>query len=204
MKPLPIAEEKPLSMSDFNHRAGYEFAKPLRGTFELQRRNEIFENYLAHVDAESKGDYDALMASCSKTSQSYATYFSPYGEQTGMPQSYKELEGFYRNLVESNTYLIHREVDKLVIGDDELFVDGVIHQLYPGHVLVDRGLELDPKTVYQLTVRVAVYFLFDDEGLGAGEHGYVPVIDESHYTPVDRDQVPEVFWNNPITGRVEL
>jgi hypothetical protein len=199
-----MAEAKPLDMSLFNHRAGYEFALSLRGTFGLERRNTIFENYLAHVDTESRGDYDGLMATCSKRSQSYASYFSPYGEKTGMPQSYAELERYYHDLVATNTYLIHREVDKLVVGDDDLFVDGIIHQLYPGRVLSDRGLKLDPSHVYQLTVRVAVFFMFDEDGLGAGEHAYAPTITEELYTPVDPDLVPAVFWNNPVTGRVEL
>ena len=204
MHATATAEVKPLDMRRFNHRAGHEFALPLRGSFGLERRNAIFENYLAHVDTESRGDYGGLMATCSRRSQSYAAYFSPYAEKAGMPQSYAELERYYHDLVASNTYLIHREVDKLVVGDDELFVDGVIHQLYPGRVLVERGLQLDPKTVYQLTARVGVLFMFDEDGLGCGEHAYAPVITEVHYTTVAPDLVPKVFWNNPVTERVEL
>jgi len=30
------------------------------------------------------------------------------------------------------------------------------------------------------------------------------VIDESFYTPVEPELVPEVFWNNPVVGRVVL
>jgi len=197
-----MAESVPLDMKHFNSRAGYEFAAPLLGTFDSARRNAIFQNYVDHVDTESQGDYAGLMATCSKKRQSYAAYFSPAGPTTGLPQSYAELEKYYHDLVVGNTYLIHREVDKLIVGDDELLVDGVIHQLYPGRVLTGRGLKLDPKRVYQLTARVAVVFLFDEEGLGAGEHAYAPAIDESNYTPVEAALVPEAFWNNPVTGRV--
>ena len=85
-----------------------------------------------------------------------------------------------------------------------LFVDGVIHQLYPGRVLVERGLQLDPKTVYQLTARVGVFFMFDEDSLGCGEHADAPVITEEHYITVAPDLFPKVFWNNPVTERVEL
>ncbi len=199
-----MAESRPLDMKHFDSRAGYAFASRLLGTFGTARRNAIFRNYVDHVDTEGRGDYAGLMATCSKKSQSYASYFSPAGPTTGLPQSYVALEKYYYDLVASNTYLIHREVDKLLVGDDALFVDGVIHQLYPGRVLVDRGLRLDPKRVYQLTARVAVAFVFDEDGLGAGEHAYAPVIDESYYTPVEPELVPEVFWHNPISGRVVL
>lgn len=199
-----MAESRPLDMRLFDPRAGYKLASSLVGRFGSPRRNAIFQNYVDHVDTEGRGDYAGLMATCSKKSQSYAAYFSPAGPTTGLPQSYAELEKYYSDLVASNTYLIHREVDKLIVGDDELFVDGVIHQLYPGSVLVKRGLRLDPKRVYQLTARVAVAFLFDEDGLGAGEHAYAPVLGEAHYTPVEPELVPEVFWNNPVTGRVVL
>lgn len=199
-----MAESRPLDMTKFNPRAGYEFAAPRLGSFDSPRRNAIYRNYVDHVDTESRGDYAGLMATCSRKRQSYASYFSPAGPTTGLPQSYAELERYYRDLIASNTYLLHREVDKLIVGDDELLVDGVIHQLYPGPLLVARGLPLDPKRVYQLTARVAVVFVFDEDGQGAGEHAYAPPIDASCYTPVERALVPEVFWNNPLTGRVTL
>lgn len=199
-----MAESKPLDMRLFNSRAGYEFAVPLLGTFDSARRNAIYQNYVDHVETESRGDYAGLMATCSKKRQSYASYFSPAGPMTGQPQSYAELEKFYHELVAGNTYLIHREVDKLIVGDDALLVDGVIHQLYPGSLLAARGMKLDPKRVHQLTARVAVVFLFDEDGLGAGEHAYAPAIDERFYTPVEPELVPDAFWNNPVTGRVVL
>lgn len=199
-----MAESRPLDMKGFNSRTGYEFAKRLLGSFGSARRNAIFQNYVDHVETEGRGDYAGLMATCSKKRQSYAAYFSPAGPTAGLPQSYAELEQYYHDLVASNTYLIHREVDKLIVGDDELLVDGVIHQLYPGRVLAQRGFALEPTRVYQLTARVAVVFLFDEDGLGAGEHAYAPAIDASYYTPVEPALVPEVFWNNPMTGRVVL
>jgi hypothetical protein len=72
-----------------------------------------------------------------------------------------------------------------------MFIDGVIHQLYPGSLLVKNGMPLDPKRVYQMSARVAVVFIFDEDGLGAGEHGYAAPIGAEKYIPcpVSRDRV---------------
>jgi hypothetical protein len=59
-----LAVEKPLDMRLFDPRAGYKVAKPMLGTFDSKRRNQIFENYVQHVDMESKGDYEGLMPTC--------------------------------------------------------------------------------------------------------------------------------------------
>ena len=195
---------EPLDMRLFDPRAGYVQVAPLLGTFDSARRNQIFENYVQHVDAESRGDYDALMATCSKKRQWYVNPFGSDALNATQPQSYAELEVHYRKLVESNTYLIHRRpLDKLIVGDDQLFLDGVMHQLYPGRALLDRGMDADPGTVYQLTARVCVVFLFDEDGLGMGEHGYSCGITRDSYTAVPHELVPEVFWDNPLTGRIE-
>ena len=192
-------------MRQFDPRAGYDQVAPLLGTFGSERRNQIFRNYVDHVDAESRGDYDALMATCSRRRQWYVNPFGSAAQNAGLPQSYAELEVHYRRLVESNTYLIHRRpLDKLIVGDDQLFLDGVMHQLYPGRALVERGMEADPSTVYQLTARVCVVFLFDEDGMGMGEHGYSCGIGRDSYTPVPDELVPEVFWTNPLTGPFRL
>jgi hypothetical protein len=196
---------EPLDMRQFDPRAGYDQVAPLLGTFGSERRNQIFRNYVDHVDAESRGDYDALMATCSRRRQWYVNPFGSAAQNAGQPQSYAELEVHYRRLVESNTYLIHRRrLDKLIVGDDQLFLDGVMHQLYPGRALVERGMEADPSTVYQLTARVCVVFLFDEDGMGMGEHGYSCGIGRDSYTPVADELVPEVFWHNPLTGPFRL
>jgi hypothetical protein len=194
---------EPLDMRHFNPRAGYEQVAPLLDTFGSARRNQIFRNYVDHVDAESRGDYDALMATCSRKRQWYVNPFGSAAQNATQPQSYAELEDHYRRLVESNTYLIHRRpLDKLIVGDDQLFLDGVMHQLYPGQALLDRGMDADRSTVYQLTARVCVVFLFDEDGMGMGEHGYSCGIGRDSYTPVPDELVPEVFWTNPLTGPV--
>jgi hypothetical protein len=107
-----ILESKPIAMKDFDPLAVAKLARRHLETIEEPRRRQILENFIEHAETEATGDFDALMASCSKKEQHYATY----GSRFGAPQSYEELEKHYRGLIESNIYLIHFEAEKLVVG----------------------------------------------------------------------------------------
>jgi len=100
--------------------------------------------------------------------------------------------------------VIHFEVEKLVVGDDVVFVEGLVHQLYPGH-LVEPFFGVkpeDPARVQQLTKRTALSFVFDADGKGAGEHAWSdgPTV-AADFTPVPDDEVPAIFHANPLAGR---
>jgi len=197
-----ILESKPIAMKDFDPMAVAKFARRHLETIEEPRRRQILENFIEHAEAEASGDYDALMASCSKKEQHYAVYG---GSRFGAPQSYEELEKHYRGLIEANIYVIHFEAEKLVVGTDVVVVEGLVHQLYPGQLLEPIfGIEVDdPGAVYQATKRTCVLFVFDEDGKGAGEHAYSEGdLTADDLVKVAPHEVPEQFWNNPLTGPV--
>ena len=163
------------------------------------RRRQGLQNFIDHATAEANGDYDALMASCSRKKQEYATF----GSSFGAPQSYAELEVHYRGLIESNIYLIHLEVEKLVVGTDVVMIEGIVHQLYPGQLIKPiHGIEVDDESaVYQLTKRSAITFVFDEDGLGAGEQAYSDgPTTAADLTKLRPDEVPEQFYSNPLAA----
>ena len=136
-----------------------------------------------------------LMATCSQKEQTYAIY----GSRFGAPQSYAELEKHYAGLIQSNIYVIHFEVEKLVVGDDALVVEGLVHQLYPGELLEPLfGIVVDEKeAVYQATKRTCVFFVFDEEGMGSGEHAYSDgALTKDDVVKVPPEEVPEIFRRN--------
>ncbi len=190
-------ENRPIDMKEFDVLAVAKVARRHLETIEEPRRRRILENFIEHAEAEATGDYEALMASCSKKRQSYATY----GSDFPAPQSYAELEKHYHGLIASNTYLIHFEAEKLAVDDDVVFLEGLVHQLYPGHLIEPIfGFPVDdPAAVYQLTKRTSLTFVFDEDGKGAGEHAY----SEGPTTPGDlekvpADLVPKAFYENPL------
>ncbi len=194
-----ILESKPIPMSEFDPMNIVKVARAHLETIEEPRRRQILQNFIDHAEAEGRGDYERLMASCSKKKQEYATF----GSEFGAPQSYAELEEHYRGLIASNIYLIHFEVEKLVVGTDVVFVEGIVHQLYPGELLKPIfGIEVDdPSAVYQLTKRTALTFVFDEDGLGAGEQAYSDgptTLDD--LVKVAPEEVPKAFYENPLAA----
>lgn len=196
-----LIEERPLDMRYFNSSASKEKATEILASITEPRRRQIMQNYIDHAYYEGTGDLQKLMPLCSRETQEYLKIGDGNPEE-GLPQSYAELEQYYERLVRSNIYLIHREIDKLVVGEDALLTDGVIHTLYPGAYLQGEMQlpNINPAAVYQLTKRVPVVFLFDEQGLSIGEHIYITA-SQAQITEVDNDMVPDTFWNNPLTGK---
>ena len=192
-----ILENKPIDMAQFNLMAAVEAAERHLETIKEPRRRQILENFIDHARTEASGDYEGLMATCSRKEQHYASY----GSRFGTPQSFAELETHYRGLIESNIYLIHFEIEKLVVGDDALAVEGLVHQLYPGELLEPLyGIVVDdPAAVYQATKRTCVFFVFDEDGMGAGEHSYSDgPLTADDLVKLASDEVPDVFHHNPL------
>lgn len=165
------------------------------------RQKQICQNFADHAMAECKGDYDALMATCSKKRQDYRRWGQgDDGKMDGIqPSSYEELQGFYYGLVASTVFVIHLEPEKLIVGEDTLVIEGNVHQLYPAEIMpIAFGIEPDdPEGVYMLTIRMCLFFIFDEDGMGCGEQSYTngdPT--PQHFVKVPKDKVPQRFWDN--------
>lgn len=187
-----VLENRPIDMREFDTMAVAKFARRHLETIEEPRRRQILENFIEHAEAEGSGDYEALMASCSRKRQQYAVYGSDFPQ----PQSYEEVEQHYQGLIAAKLYLIHFEVEKLVVGTDVVFLEGLVHQLYPGSMIEPIfGFSVDhPEGVYQLTKRTALTFVFDEDGKGAGEHAYSDgATGPDDLTLVPADLVPDAL-----------
>lgn len=195
-----VLDDRPIAMRDFDTLAVAKVARRHLESIHEPRRRQILRNFIEHAEAEGRGDYDALMASCSRKQQVYAVH----GSDFPAPQSYAELERHYFNLIALNLYVIHFEVEKLVVGTDVVFVEGLVHQLYPGALIEPIfGFEVDdPGAVHQLTKRTALTFVFDDEGKGAGEHAIsAGPTTAADFVAVAEDEVPAIFHAHPLAGR---
>ncbi|MCG8672954.1 MAG: hypothetical protein MI867_26405 [Pseudomonadales bacterium] len=197
-KTLP---ERPIPFEDFDpdYLANWlnsEIVPKLSG-----RQKQICQNFADHALAECKGDYDALMATCSKKSQDYRRWGQgDDGKMDGIqPSSYEELQGFYYGLIASTVFVIHLEPEKLIVGEDTLCIEGNVHQMYPAEIMpIAFGIEPDdPEGVYMLTIRMALFFIFDEDGMGCGEQSYTngdPTLES--FVKVPKEHVPQRFWDN--------
>lgn len=190
-------DEKPIYMCDFDNTHHLKRMREELGRITEPRRRQILINMIEHAEAEGQGFYDDLMATCSRKQQSYFYWGSGARDASSyLPQSYVELEHYYKNLMDSKTWMLHYELDKIVVGDDAILVDGVLHQLYPTALIEPLfGISVNPEyRAYQMTKRLATSFLFDEDGKGCGEHAYNngPIV-ANDFTPVDDCYLPGIF-----------
>lgn len=192
-------EEEPIPMARFDVANAARVANDLLPSITDPRRRKILLNFRDHALAECQGDYDALMATCSQKSQRYETHGAAPEFAALQPQDYEQLCGYYGALVESNMYLIHFDVEKLIVGDDELVVEGIVHQLIDGKTCraIHNLDDLEDDTVYQTAIRTLVIFVFDEDGLGCGEQAYSSAMRRELLTPVAPEEVPPQFYEGP-------
>jgi hypothetical protein len=194
-----VLEKRPIAMKDFDPMAVVKVARAELEKIREPHRRRILENFIEHAEAEASGDYEALMASCSRKGQSYATH----GSEFPAPQSHEELAKHYYNLIAMNIHWIHFETEKLVVGDDAVVIEGLVHQLYPGQLIeaiYGFGVD-DPDAVYLATKRALVTFVFDADGKGAGEHAWSDgPLTSADLTKVAPEDLPAGFHDNPLAA----
>lgn len=198
-KTLP---ERPIPFEDFDPDYLGNFVREnIYPKLQTERQRLICQNFIDHATAEAKGDYDALMKTCSLKHQDYRRWGQgDDGKMEGIqPSSYEELEVFYGQLVTFNLFCIHLELEKFIVGDNTLVLEGNVHQLYHGSMLpVAFGIEPDDEeAVYMLTIRMCLFFIFDEDGMGCGEQSYTngdPT--ENSFVKVPSEYVPQRFWDN--------
>lgn len=191
--------ESPIPMSQFDTTNVARIANDLLASLTDERRRKILINFRDHALAESCGDLEALLATCSQQFQVYATNGASEEFSALQPQSYEALCDYYGALVALNQYLIHFDCEKLIVGDDEIVIEGIVHQLLSGKSCreLHRIEGLDDSAVYQSSMRTLIIFIFDEDGLGAGEQAYSRAMSAADLTPVAAAEVPAQFYSGP-------
>lgn len=192
-------EEAPLDMSKFDVANAAKVANEHLKTISDYRRRQILINFRDHALAECNGDHEALMATCSKKQQRYAVYNSPE-MNSSQPHAYEELVSYYKILIDTNMYLIHTEVEKLIVGTDALYVEGIIYQIVPGAIAREFFgiLEAETDAIYQCYTRSGITFVFDEDGKGCGEHAFssAPLTFE-RMKKLEKSEIPAQFFSGP-------
>jgi hypothetical protein len=189
-------EEKPIAMQDFDPQVQVKTLRKVRDSITDPRRRQILDNLIEHAAVEGGGRYHELMASCSRKRQSYEQWGIGGPAAAQAPQSYAELEVYYKAVIDSKIWMLHYDLDKVVVGDDEVLMDGVLHQLYPAYLIEPMfQFKPDPRyRAYQMTKRLGIVFTFDEDGLSSGEHSYANgPITAKDLTPVEDRYLPDLF-----------
>lgn len=195
-------ESGPIDMAVFNPADAALVANKHLKSIDDPRRRQILINFRDHALAEAVGDHAALMATCSRQSQWYEAYGASPDFQAMQPDSYDTLLDYYKTLIELNMYLIHSQIEKLIVGSDCLLAELMVHQVFSGRQAIDffGVADADPDTIYQGHTRTAVIFTFDKDGLGNGEQAYAGdgSICMARMTALKDEEVPPQFHSGPL------
>lgn len=135
------------------------------------RHLKMLRNFREHLILETGGkDVDALMAT-----QIEEPYYRFWGSGTGDygPKGGASVRAHYQGMVDMGTYRLQQDVDRLMVDDNYVFVDGELHILFPGKTCIAWGLNVDdPEADYIYSYRSATLFKYDDEGNCYGEDTY--------------------------------
>jgi hypothetical protein len=188
---------RPIPMRDFDSHIQVKVMRKVLESITDPRRRQILAKTIEHADAEGNGRYLGLIGTCSKKHQSYLYWGSGNSSSAPKtPQNYPDLEVYYKDMIDSKAWMIHHELDKVIVGDDEVVMDGVLHQLFPT-ALAELLFQFKPDKsyrAYQLTKRLIITFIFDADGLSCGEHSYSDgPITATDLTPVEDQYLPDLF-----------
>ncbi|MBI2311314.1 MAG: hypothetical protein HYU77_02280 [Betaproteobacteria bacterium] len=191
-----VYKEKPVPMQDFDGQHHIKLLNEVLGTLTDPRRRQIMQNTIEHLTTLGSGHYAELMAACSRERQSYYSWGRGDPLPGTNPQSYEELEAYYKYVVDSRAWMVHAELDKIIVGDDEIVLDGVLHQLCPTELIEPMfGIQVDTAyRAYQMTKRMCMIFMFDEDGIGCGAHAYYNgPTSAKDLTPVADQYLPDIF-----------
>jgi hypothetical protein len=157
------------------------------------RRRQILGTLVAHARAESKPDFEALMATVSERAHyhSHAT-----DDPAQSPKGKDGVAAYYKAIVDAGCHFIEHDCERMAVGRDVVTTEGELKMAYPGAVLGLMGIEVpDPKALYLYRQRLLIVWEFDEDGLVLCEDSYDgggPKFEGIAERPVRPDQIYRV------------
>ena len=159
-------------MASFNVNRGWECAERRLATVTDPRRRAVMETLRDHLKAEATEDFDLLLSTLGPNPE-YHFWVEGSGFGEG-PKGIDAVRAHYEGLYEERRHLVDWDIDRFVIDDDTIVTEGWFDQLFPGRVLISRGVDIDdPDAVYLLRVRLVILWPFDENAKLVGEDSYL-------------------------------
>ena len=138
------------------------------------RRRANLEIVARHVDAEVRGDLDALMATLTTT----PIYRYLGATASSGPVGAEAVRAYYAKSVETGKNRLEFEIDNVVVDEHAVVTGGVFRHAYVGSELRSRGHDestvRDPDAWYLVQYRAIVLWpISASDGLIAGEDVYI-------------------------------
>ena len=182
-------------MAKLNAYRGWECAEERLQTVTDPRHRAVMETLRDHLKAEATEDFDLLLSTLAPNPE-YHFWVDGSGFGTG-PKGLAAVRAHYEQLYVERRHLCEWEIERFVIDDDTVVTEGWFDQIFPGHVLVSRGLDIDDAAaVYQLRVRLLILWPFDTDAKLVGEDSYLNgyMLSPDNIRKLSEAEVPAEFY----------
>ncbi len=154
-----------------------------------ERKRTILKNVLAHMKAESIPDLDGLMTTLAPNPQYH--FWGPAGD-TG-PKGTEAVRAFYTAFANSGAHRLEYDVERLVVDDDCVVLEGVMRIVYPGQTLATMGRPVDdPNGWYLYEDRMITFWPYDADGLLLAEDSYSVGVGFENMRKLSVDEIPDL------------
>lgn len=152
------------------------------------RHRAVLEVVIEHMKGEAAPDLERVMGTLSAEPD---YHFWMGGQDVG-PKTTGGVRTYYLNFMATNTNVLEFEIDRLVVDDDCLVIEGDMKQLYPGAQTAILGLEVDdPAADYLVVYRQCLLWPMDAGGKIIGEDSYFGGV--RSVTKVAREDLPQQY-----------
>ncbi|WP_018178901.1 nuclear transport factor 2 family protein [Jongsikchunia kroppenstedtii] len=152
------------------------------------RHKQILEIVLEHAQAEAKPDLDGLMATLAPNPD---YHFWNDGHDVG-PKTTEGVRAYYTAFVESKSNILEFDLDRLLVDDEGLMMEGYLRQIYPGAYAAQLGFPIDdPDAAYFIEFRQLIVWPVDADGKIIGEDSYHS--GPSRIEKLTQEQLPQEY-----------
>ncbi len=136
------------------------------------RHQSMLKNFREHVAAELDGrDLNRIMRTLVPEPQ-YHWWGMGLGDVG--PKGKAAVEAHYRQMLDEGFNLHQHELNRIVVDDTNIFLDGPIHIVFPGKALKNMGFPVeDIDAFYLFSYHAWALFQYDDSGKFTCEDSYM-------------------------------
>lgn len=177
-----------------DHNRGWRIVEERLERTTDERHRAVLTALRDHLKAEATADFDLLVSTIAPE-PIYRFWVEGSGFGEG-PRGLDAVTDHYRTLYTEGRHVCQYDIERIVVDDDCAVTEGWFKQLYRAGVLASRGVEVDdPDAVYEVTMRLVLFWPVDDDARFIGEDSYSAgsMFAPANIRRVAPEEIPEIF-----------
>ncbi len=161
------------------------------------RHRAMLECLRDHLLAESQGDFQLLLSTLAADPQ-YHFWIGSSGFAEG-PRGLAAVTAHYTELYAENRHVCEFDIERIVVDDETIVTEGWFDQVFPGHILRKRGVEVDdPDAAYAHRMRLVLVWPYDKDAKLVGEDSYAngPMFEPGNIRKLAPEEIPAAYYRD--------